>query len=745
MTASSLSLPTKSLPIIFLPALFALGLILHFAVDVPFWDEWEIPLGLYSKIIEGDFNYYDHLFSQHIDSIEPFPRLFFLAGGLAFGWHGPHYMVLSWACTLMTLFILLKLLLLCRGQISIGFLYIAGLLSAMVFSISQWENWLWGVELIVFIPPLCLSGCLWVQSTRASFSHVVRISALLSCIATFSYPNGISCWLLGFPLLKVLAIDWKTVSTRERREVISGTALYVISAVVTVSFYLWNYTRPEGTHSFGAILEDPLLGLQYYLAWIGSSLIPQPYNDLAIQVGAGLVLAVVFSLILVMWKWNLSFDMAVFTSCYPWICLMAYGLVTGLVTTAGRVGRGLPQALAPRYISFSLWVAVGLVGLLYALKYGQGRKPTRVINISFVLLTGIIAVLTIGYWMTGMKEMQQANLKFQQNLLTVRLLDVAPSNPLMSRAHWDPVGASTRGRQLMKHGILPIEPIGPWLLEKLNDPDGQAAGSFFILTEKRKNVVTGWTKLPPHELPADCVILARKLPTGQPAVITGFITAIQDSDGELVGSRLQAPVSEFHETFDFPYTQGDQWAMFAVNLQTQRVYELKDDLTRSRVLSYSFLSHIENAERLSPEPDFIGVSAFVLQNQDRMVLFEHPNSEIIFTGVPIAQETQLEFGLGINEPAWEQSGDGVLFEVFLQDENGKEYPLFSQWVDPKNNPEDRRWLDQRIDLEAFAGETVSFQFKTSGGPDNDLAYDWAGWSTPRIIVNPARRSLTSSL
>ncbi len=731
--------------IILCPAILALGLIVHFSVDVPFWDEWIVPMGMYSQIIEGNLDFYDHLFSQYNESIEPIPRLILLGVGFTLGWHGPFFMVLSWSCALVTLLIILKFLPRKHGQSSMGFLCIGLLLSALLFSSSQFVNWLFGIQFIVFIPPLCLAGCLWVQFTRASFGRIMGTCALLSCISTFSYPNGMLCWLLGFPFLKVLALDWKTVSPRQRREVISWLCLYLAFMVVTLGLYFWDYKNPPQHPSFSVALENPLFGLEYFAAWIGGPFVPQTLTFFATVLGTGILGLVFVSFARVLVEWTRTGWSEDFTALYPWSFLIAYGILTGVVTTLGRSGFGLASAIAPRYVTFSLWVTIGLVGLLYTLWYHKSMKYRVVDSILFQSAMLIIALLTTYSWLYGYEEMQFRKASQRQNLLTVRLLDVAPSNPLMSRAHWDPVGASTRGRQLMKHGILPIEPIGSWLTEKLNAPDGQAAGSFFIVTEERKNVVMGWAKLPSHELPADCVILARRLLTGKPAVITGFITTLQGSKEVVIGPWSQTAVSEFHETFDFPYAQGDQWTMFAVNLQTQRVYELQEDSTQSRVLSYPFLAHIKNAKRLTPQPDFVGTTLFVIHNQDRKVLFEHPNSEVLFNEVPIAKGTQLEFGIGINEPAWEQSGDGVLFEVFLQDEHGKDHHLFSQWVDPKNNPEDRRWFDQLIDLKAFSGQTVSFRFKTSGGADNDLAYDWAGWSTPRIIVNPESGAVSSSL
>ena len=81
MTTRPVSIPWKTLPLIFFPAILALGLILYFAVDVPYWDEWDTPLHMYMRIIQGDLDFFDHLFRQHNESRDAFPRLIFLAVG----------------------------------------------------------------------------------------------------------------------------------------------------------------------------------------------------------------------------------------------------------------------------------------------------------------------------------------------------------------------------------------------------------------------------------------------------------------------------------------------------------------------------------------------------------------------------------------------------------------------------------------------------------------------------------------
>jgi len=148
---------------------------------------------------------------------------------------------------------------------------------------------------------------------------------------------------------------------------------------------------------------------------------------------------------------------------------------------------------------------------------------------------------------------------------------------------------------------------------------------------------------------------------------------------------------------------------------------------------YNFLDHLDEAEIITAKKEHVKRSAFTIGGSTRKVLYAHPVSQVTFREIPIDKNSRLTFGIGINEPAWEKGGDGVLFEIFITDEKSKKHSIYSRYIDPKNNLGDRKWLDVVVDLKAFEGEKVSFTFKTSSGPKENKASDWAGWNEPRII------------
>lgn len=147
---------------------------------------------------------------------------------------------------------------------------------------------------------------------------------------------------------------------------------------------------------------------------------------------------------------------------------------------------------------------------------------------------------------------------------------------------------------------------------------------------------------------------------------------------------------------------------------------------------YDFIDHLNEAEIVAPAQEYVKPTSFTINGETKNVFFEHPDSQVTFKKVPIYKNARLTFGVGINEEAWKKGGDGVLFEIILTDEQSQKHPIYSRYLDPKNNPEERKWFDEEIDLKAFEGEKVSFTFKTLSGPRGNNAFDWAGWDEPKI-------------
>lgn len=151
---------------------------------------------------------------------------------------------------------------------------------------------------------------------------------------------------------------------------------------------------------------------------------------------------------------------------------------------------------------------------------------------------------------------------------------------------------------------------------------------------------------------------------------------------------------------------------------------------------FDFIAHREQAQRTSPIPEgeVVEVREWRIEDQPRRVLYHHPAfsglSRVAYQ-VHVEDGTVLAFDLALDPESWELSGDGVTFSVYVDLGQGAEQ-LFSTYIDPKRDPDDRRWHPHTVPLDDYAGQTVTLIFETGVGPAGDERYDWAGWGNLRL-------------
>jgi tetratricopeptide (TPR) repeat protein len=162
----------------------------------------------------------------------------------------------------------------------------------------------------------------------------------------------------------------------------------------------------------------------------------------------------------------------------------------------------------------------------------------------------------------------------------------------------------------------------------------------------------------------------------------------------------------------------------------------KNETAIETLLYYDFIDHLDQAQIDAPREPFehVKVTEFVMPfNGDlRRVLFMHPEARVSYQIKLPSEPSVLRFSLAMSPECWSWGGDGAIFEMHLRDESRLDRLLFSKHV--SNEPEDRRWHDEEVDLEPYAGQQVEITFVTGPGPGADFTGDLAGWATPRILL-----------
>jgi hypothetical protein len=399
--ASSLSVGLLWLAVILtaVPPVVVAHDVIYYGRNVPFNDDWEM-VPLLAADAEGDLTLAS-LWAQHNEHRLLLPRLVMIGLARITRWDVRAEMVANLFFATATLALLLDLLRLSlRRLVPRAVPWMAVLVSALIFSLSQWENWTWGWTLQIFMNVL---GAVLVAWTLARFGlrHLAIMGMVLgSGVAIFSYAAGLT--LLVLVPLAILAVP-NPATSRARLE--RAVFASLVGAGIVVA-YLHGYVKPGHHPSLLAGEEQPGSYVRYVLTYLGCPLASWSPTWAAVWGAAGVIgLAIATASV---WRCEAHIRSAAF----PWLFLAAYVLSTGLITGVGRVGFGVGQALMSRYITITslLWIALAVVATVAA---GPSLADPQLPRRRGYAMVGAISILltlaTVGYIgsaMTGRQAMK---------------------------------------------------------------------------------------------------------------------------------------------------------------------------------------------------------------------------------------------------------------------------------------------------------------------------------------------------
>jgi arylsulfatase A-like enzyme len=132
-----------------------------------------------------------------------------------------------------------------------------------------------------------------------------------------------------------------------------------------------------------------------------------------------------------------------------------------------------------------------------------------------------------------------------------------------------------------------------------------------------------------------------------------------------------------------------------------------------------------------PGPSAPRVAHTRIQGTTLRSIFQHPDSTLVFPGLPILDRTTLQLAIGLEDAAVARGTDGVVFRVLVE-AGGSRETAFERFLDPAHVEGDRGWVTAEVPLARWAGQTVDLVFVTRPGPRSDASFDWAHWGDPRL-------------
>jgi hypothetical protein len=484
------------------PAALIAGLIARYGVNVPFGDEWSL-ISLFARWHDHQMTFAD-LFRQHNEHRIFFPKLIYIAFAQLTHWNlraEMFFSVFLCAGTSVCIYGLLKRTV--AGS-RLRRTAIWALSNLLLFSPSQAENWMWGFQLQMFIPTLCLIASLLILHAPNVGAWRLASACGLAIIGTYSFGNGLLLWpIIGAYLF--------LRGTGKRRLLFWAGAFVVVGVT-----YFFGYEPHPSPGRYHASTLDYLV---YFLRFNGNALGQLPLQSHLLWtavIGAGAVLLFGIAAALFLKARSSALSLAL-----PWLALASYALASAFIATYSRVREGIEQALDSRYSSISVHLYIGLVGLLIIGSdcLGKSRINRRVTKVTASFACAFVAMLVSWYLLTlseiavRMRDMSQLRTHGSVNLTFCKVIRPTKILPRSLSIHME-FPEFVRSIADLDRLQLLSPPLRRTNL--LYESFGAAAGlaEEFGLCETASRTgetaleIRGWAFLPFLAEPAPCVVLA---------------------------------------------------------------------------------------------------------------------------------------------------------------------------------------------------------------------------------------------
>lgn len=331
-----------------IPVVVLLWFVASFGVNVPAWDQWKL-VAVFDKVATGKASFTD-FFALHNEHRLVFPKLIFLSLAFLTKWDIRYELYLSIFLAGINFLILYKISSLSRNNNTDSSWHLANILTCiLIFSLVQYENWLWGFQVAWLLINTCFTLAVLIIATSKNSARLY-LAAIPCLIASFSSAQGLLTWLAAIPLIASVH-----GSFRQRGIRVVG---WILLFAVTSFIYLIGYVKPSYHPSTLFFLTHPLIGLEYLFTLLGTPLSNQPLT--AIVVGLVILLSFLYLTLNFLKK---SQYIQIDSTAAPWISIGLFTLLFALMTTAGRAGFGVEQATASRYTTSAILLIISVIHL----------------------------------------------------------------------------------------------------------------------------------------------------------------------------------------------------------------------------------------------------------------------------------------------------------------------------------------------------------------------------------------------
>src|SRR5437588_7775356 len=404
------------------PAIFLAVLIPRYWVDLPQYDEWD-SVTFFEHLSQGSLTA-GLLFKQANEYRQFFPNVIVVALGWLTRWDVRYDMVVIFVIACLISLNVWRLAARTIQEDPLKFGLLIFLANLIIFSPTQYENWLQGQQLVYYMPILCVTTCILLARSNLATLMKFLICAGLSIISMFSSANGVVCWVVILPML--LLTEWQ-----KNRCLVSWLSVaWIVALGLCVALYLHGYQKPWWTPSPLTAFHHPIRAVIYFLGFVGG---PFGLEKVRLSMVAGAVLTTGFicSMVYVVKRRR---DRTLTENTIGWLVIGSYSVLTAAMTTAGRLGLPTGPSQVPRYLGFSAYLPLALIFMGHIIGVDMHRRKDAAANNRWPRLTVVAAIILILYqplmYLLSFHQMQKWQTRLQQAKASILLINELPDTRL---------------------------------------------------------------------------------------------------------------------------------------------------------------------------------------------------------------------------------------------------------------------------------------------------------------------------
>ena len=369
-----------------IPILLLTGFITAFRVNVPSWDEWPVST-IFENAATGQLSFNDLIepYNQHRYL---FLRLIIIPLAFLTNWNKDYELAFSVILAVITSLIILQI---SRRKFknfkqTTSFHLANSLTFFFILSLAQYQNWLWGLQIGVFLVNLCVALAIFILDSdeQSQPQNSLFIAAILCAIASFTMAQGLVSWLAVLPLI-VLKIQGK------RRKILSLFS-WIILFLLTCFLHFYGYPNSqEETRKIALFLASPIDFIKFWFTVLGAPLSPGS-SVIALSFGIFIVLLFFGLMIRGIKRYKFKFIQQV----SPWLCFALFAVFFSSLVTWGRATLGADFALGSRYITNSLFLIIALIHIDLTLTFNKKRHQRFNRLPKFKLIQQLLLMILLG-------------------------------------------------------------------------------------------------------------------------------------------------------------------------------------------------------------------------------------------------------------------------------------------------------------------------------------------------------------